>query len=178
MFIISIVYSMGFNFPKFYIAFKQLYYATKIKTHKVILTLQTIKIKLLKLTTLMALSCNYRQLSEEIALLKKMGADSTQEGNEELTAKLEIMQEYTKRLEEEINRLRVLLEQQQHHSLQPRPPSSISGSVSARDFIGSEENEIDLLVQQMVQAFPTGQEPGKWQEPLLPLVATPLLLNY
>ena len=87
----------------------------------------------------------------------------SQEGcNEELAAKLEIMQEYTKRLEDEINRLRMLLEQQQQQ--QQRPPSSVSGSISARDLnmmIGSEENEIDLLVQQMLQAFPSGQEPGK-----------------
>ena len=91
---------------------------------------------------------------------------TNQEGNEELTAKLEIKQEYTKRLEDEINQLRMLLEQRQQQQ-QQRPPSSVSGSVSARDFnilTGSEENEIDLLVQQMLQAFPTGQEPGKWHE--------------
>lgn len=100
-----------------------------------------------------------RQLLEEIASMRTMApAGGSQEANEELTAKLEITQEYTKRLEGEINRLRMLLEQQQH--VQQRPPSSISGSVSPRDFIGSEENEIDLLVQQMLQAFPTGQEPG------------------
>lgn len=98
-----------------------------------------------------------------MASLKMMEPGSNQDGNEELTAKLEIMQEYTKRLEDEINRLRLLLEQQQHQSLlHQRPPSSVSGSIrSARDYIGSEENEIDLLVQQMLQAFPTGQEPGK-----------------
>ena len=110
---------------------------------------------------------NYRQLSEEIASLKKMTL-TNQEGNEELTAKLEIKQEYTKRLEDEINQLRILLErQQQQQLLQQRPPSSVSGSMSPRDFnilTGTEENEIDLLVQQMLQAFPTGQEPGKWHK--------------
>ena len=111
---------------------------------------------------------NYRQLLEEIASMRTMApAGGSQEANEELTAKLEITQEYTKRLEGEINRLRILLEQQQH--VQQRPPSSISGSISPRDFIGSEENEIDLLVQQMLQAFPTGQEPGKSINSLLPL---------
>ena len=88
---------------------------------------------------------------------------SNQDGNEELVAQLDIKQEYTKRLEDEINQLRALLEQQQHYHHQ-LPASSISGSVSARDFnilTGSEDNEIDLLVQQMMQAFPTGQEPGK-----------------
>lgn len=92
-----------------------------------------------------------------------MAPSSSQEASEELAAKLEIMQEYTKRLEGEISRLRMLLEQQQQQQqlLQQRPPSSVSGSVSARDYVGSEENEIDLLVQQMLQAFPTGKEPGK-----------------
>ena len=54
-------------------------------------------------------------------------------------------------------------QQQQQQQQQQRPPSSVSGSISARDFnvTGSEENEIDLLLQQMLQAFPTGQEPGK-----------------
>lgn len=94
-----------------------------------------------------------------MALLRKM-APTEKENNEELTAKLEIMEEYTKRLEGEINQLRMLLEQQQLLQ-QQRPPSSISGSISARDLTGFEENEIDLLVQQMLQAFPTGQEPGK-----------------
>jgi len=93
-------------------------------------------------------------------------APTSQEGSEELAAKLEIMEEYTKRLEDEISQLRVLLEQQQQ-----RPPSSISENVSARDFnvTGSEENEIDLLVQQMLQAFPTGQEPGKCDHSTLSL---------
>ena len=101
----------------------------------------------------------YRCLSEEMALLRK--TVPTDQGNsEELTAKLEIMEEYTKRLEGEINQLRMLLQQQQLQ--QQQPPSSVSGlSISVRDLTGFEENEIDLLVQQMLQAFPTGQEPGK-----------------
>lgn len=93
-----------------------------------------------------------------MATLRTMASTHQEEGSEELTAKLEIMQEYTKRLEDEINRLRMLLGQQQQ-----RPPSSFSTSGSARELsmTGSEENEIDLLVQQMLQAFPTGQEPGE-----------------
>lgn len=90
-----------------------------------------------------------------MTLLKK-AAPTSQEGSEELAAKLEIMEEYTKRLEDEITQLRMLLEQHQ----QQRPPSFISSNDSA-NVTGSEENEIDLLVQQMLQAFPTGQEPGK-----------------
>ena len=47
-----------------------------------------------------------------MTLLRTM-APTSQEGSEELAAKLEIMEEYTKRLEDEISQLRVLLEQQQ-----------------------------------------------------------------
>ena len=110
-------------------------------------------------------------------MLRTMASSQQQQegGSEELTARLQIMQEYTKRLEDEINQLRLLLEQQQQ--LQ-RPSSSISGSVSPRELTstGSEENEIDLLVQQMIQAFPTGQEPGNFLN-IRTSVGTPLLIT-
>lgn len=77
---------------------------------------------------------------------------------EELTTRLEILQEYTKQLEKEIEQLRAMLH---HHRQQPL---LTAGSIlpSARDHItiGSEENDIDAIVKLMMEAFPTGQEPG------------------
>jgi len=83
---------------------------------------------------------------------------TNKEDTEELTTRIEILQEYNKRLEKEIEQLRTMVHQ-------PQQQPSMAGSsslLSAKDLttIGSEENDIDALVKMMMETFPTGQEPG------------------
>jgi len=101
-------------------------------------------------------SC-HRQLLEEMAMLKTM-SPTNKEDTEELTTRLEILQEYTKQLEKEIEQLRAML----HHHYQ-QPLLAADGSLSLpRDLIGSEEDDIDAIVRAMMDAFPTGQGPGNY----------------
>ena len=102
-------------------------------------------------------SCN-RQLSKEMAMLRTT-SPTNKEDTEELSTRLEILQEYARQLEKEIEQLREMLHQQYQQPLVVAASSSVS---SARDLItiGSEETDIDALMKLMMEAFPTGQEPG------------------